>query len=129
MPYFVLLVGTIFARTKADPCRNVIGAFGLLVDGRLNDDAVINTLMFIPFTYLMLMAFSPVRPARTCLIASFALTCLIEAVQLVFRLGEFSLADIVHNTLGGMIGCGLWLLVKRITGGRRAKNRRRGQAV
>ncbi len=105
----LLFTGTILARQYAKHAGSVVGVFGLLSSGgKLNSDGVENLLMFIPYTFLWLMAFRPVKPVLKCLLLSFGTTLFIETSQLLFSLGEFSLADIAHNILGGMLGCGIW---------------------
>lgn len=109
-----ILTSTVFARTRINPYRSVFKSFGILIDGKLNSELVNNTLLFIPFSYLFLQAFKPKNTWGTVLILSAVTTLFIELSQLLFWLGEFQFSDIVHNIIGGVVGCGLWHLTNRM---------------
>ena len=68
--------------------------------------------MFVPYTFFYIKAFKPKLVWQKCLMLSLATTLFIEVFQLLFWVGWFSLADIVHNVVGGMLGCGLWKLIE-----------------
>ena len=38
----------------------------------------------------------------------------IEILQLLLMVGQVQLSDLVHNTVGGMIGCGVWWIVNAL---------------
>lgn len=109
--YFVFLVlSTLIVRRVTYPLKNIFNDFGLFINGKINYELIENALLFIPFSYLFIKAFKPSAPWKSSLLLSFATSAIIEACQLLFWLGEFQLSDIVHNTFGGMIGCGLWYI-------------------
>ena len=108
-----MLSATVVGRYLRKPYLNVFGSFGIFTKyGRINNDLFKNILMFIPYTFLFIKAFKPAHPFKTTLILSIATTLFIELSQLIGWLGEFQFADIIHNIMGGMLGCGLWYLIK-----------------
>ena len=110
----LLLTGTIIARTHTEPLQNIIGDFGFTTDGWINKNGLINVLIFIPYTFLYIKAFKPQKPWKKSLLLSLVTTLFIEFFQLLFRVGWFSLADIIHNMIGGILGCILWFALKTI---------------
>lgn len=104
----LLLTGTILARPYTNPYTNITGFIWLFVEGKLNIGGLINILMFIPFVFLYLNAFKPQKPIVSCLLVSIGSTLFIELFQLLFWVGWFSLADMIHNFIGGMIGYVVW---------------------
>ena len=110
----LLLVSTVFSRENINPYQSVFEDFGLRDDVKWNNEIIENILLFIPLTILFLNAFSPEKPWKASLILSACATGFIEFSQLLFWLGEFQLADIFHNIVGGMIGYGIWRAGKMI---------------
>lgn len=108
----LILVSTIFVRGVQTPYRNLLGRFGLQENTEWNFEILMNILMFIPFTFLYLKAFNPLKPWKSSLILSTITSFLIELSQLLFWLGECQMSDIVHNIIGGVIGCALYSAVK-----------------
>ncbi len=82
---------------------------------RLEDitQVYMNVMLFVPLGYLLPYLFKwfrarvRYRPALACLVISF----LIENLQLIFRRGFYDLDDLVSNTIGGIIGQYLYILV------------------
>lgn len=73
-----------------------------------------NVLAFVPFG-----AFLPIFSARSRKLwrttyYSFELSLLVEVLQLIFRVGSFDVDDLLLNTLGGMLGFFVYLLVIRV---------------
>ena len=107
-----LLSSTVVGRYVKTPYLNVLGSFGFVnKDGGMNVDLWMNVIMFIPFTILYIVAFRPADPLKTSLILSAGTAVFIELSQLIGWLGEFQIADMLHNFMGGVLGYGLWLLV------------------
>ena len=81
------------------------------------EGVVINILLYIPMGYLLLAVFPKLRLPLVILIG-FLASLLTETIQLAFRLGWFDVDDLLNNTLGTVIGVGLYLLLvkKRIPG-------------
>ena len=108
-----MLTSTIIGRYWANPLTSVWASFGLYkTDGTLNTDLFTNLFMFIPFIFLYIMAFNPPIPWKAALLLSVGSSLLIEVSQLIGWLGNFQIADIVHNTIGGMVGCIIWYAFK-----------------
>ena len=74
---------------------------------------LLNVVMFIPLGFLFVMM-QPSRLDRVLLVLpiSTMLSVTIETIQLMLRLGQCDLEDIVANALGGVIG----LLLYRVAG-------------
>lgn len=81
--------------------------------------AVSNILFFIPFSCFFTLAFVEreninLKSFKKIIKSSFLLSLFIELTQLLLTIGTFQLSDIVYNTLGGMIGYILAILVNCI---------------
>ena len=70
--------------------------------------------MFVPLTVLYLQAFKPNRPWEAALKLTIFTSVFIELSQLIFWLGEFQLSDLLYNTIGGVIGIALWMLLRSL---------------
>ena len=72
-----------------------------------------NAMLFVPMGYLLPYVFNyfraraTLRPVICCFIVSLA----IENAQLIAKRGFYDIDDLVANTLGGLIGQGLYLLL------------------
>ncbi len=80
-------------------------------------DWVANILLFIPLAFLLTAAASVDRPRRVGWVAAAvvvpfcaALSVAIEFTQIFFPPRTVSLNDIVAESLGGLIGCAVWLV-------------------
>ena len=109
-----LLVSTVFSRPLTNPYRDIVQNILPGANNRDNREIVENTLLFIPYSFLMLQAFKPRKPFRTAVLVCGGTTAFIELCQLLFWLGEFQLADLIYNFLGGMLGWAFWALFHRI---------------
>lgn len=112
----LLITGTILGRPLTNPYTNILGYFGFYYSELhlFNYVGLENILLFIPYTYLFIVAFKPVQTVKKCFYLTIITTVLIELCQLLFWLGQFAIADIIHNTIGGMIGCGIWYFTRYI---------------
>ena len=119
----LLLISTVFSRQNTNPYQSVFEDFGFRDNVQWNNEIIENILLFIPLTLLFLNAFSPEKPWKASLIVSVCATGFIEVSQLLFWLGEFQLADIFHNIIGGMVGCGVWRAGKMITAHKKTSSR------
>ena len=109
-----LLTSTLLSRSLTNPYKGVLKNLLPGVNSTDNREIVENILLFIPYSFLMLQAFKPKKPFRTAAIACAGTTAFIEVSQLLFWLGQFQLADLIYNFLGGMLGWVLWALFHRI---------------
>lgn len=76
-------------------------------------EVVDNILLFIPLGILLPMVCVHISWKKVAIIA-IATSASIEVCQLVFRLGLFELNDILHNTLGAVVGYSIYLLFTKI---------------
>lgn len=104
---FAMLGSALLDRPETDPTLYVTAHLWFNRNPQWNIQIIENILFFIPYSLLFLLAFRPRRPWLAALLASFAVTVLIEGGQLVFRRGAFQLSDMIYNTLGGLVGCGI----------------------
>lgn len=68
-----------------------------------------NILFFVPYGLLF-----PVKQWRDMLIAAAVFSTAVEITQYIGGFGLSELDDVICNTLGALIGYGLWKCVKRI---------------
>jgi glycopeptide antibiotics resistance protein len=122
-----------------NPLKNVIGIFSLVdKKGNLASEPIENIVLFVPFAILLLLRFPDIHKDKplfkgtstafrqifvaTAYSALFSLC--IEMSQIFFNLGEFQLADLVHNTSGGLLGAVIFVLIVKIHN-KRSKNKRK----
>lgn len=67
-----------------------------------------NIILFIPVGFLL-----GVRIGWKGIFVASGISVGIEIAQLVTRRGLFEFDDIIHNTLGAVVGLGLWMLVRK----------------
>ena len=118
-----VLQRTVFNRSPwGNPLENVIGFWGLMIDGTPNYEMFENILLFLPL-YPLFMT-SGLDKNVTCLgkmrqigllVVPFAVSLAIEMIQLSLRTGTFQLSDLAYNTLGGFIGGLIYRGYYRIT--------------
>ena len=83
-------------------------------NARVNWFLVENMLVFAVYILLYLMAFRPEKPWQAALALSCCTTVFIEVSQLLFWLGSFQFSDMLYNVIGGMIGCGVWVGLRKL---------------
>lgn len=105
---------TVLARFVSEPVYSGLGRFAIIENGKINRDAVINILLFIPYTFCYLKAFTPPKVFKSSFFLSLGSTVFIEVFQFLFWVGHFTIADIVHNTMGGIIGCTIFCIRQMI---------------
>lgn len=92
--------------------------------GHLGLQAILNVLVFIPVGVLLGCAFDKMKWWKAMLIgASFSI--IIEVLQFVTRRGYAEFDDVFHNTLGCLIGFGLYAAGSAVA---RRLSKRRGAA-
>ena len=69
---------------------------------------VLNILILVPLGYLVPKVFFRTRRWWKMLLIGFAVSLIIESVQLFAHLGTFDTADLLHNTVGAIIGYGIF---------------------
>lgn len=118
---FMLLYRTVLCRTSDyKPLENVWGGWGIEVFEYTGIDygtLIGNILMFVPLTVIILFTFGDVFSSVKemiikCTAFSFCFSLIIELLQLIFHKGTFQISDIVYNTLGGLAGVGIYILIQ-----------------
>jgi glycopeptide antibiotics resistance protein len=83
------------------------------------DTIVYNTLgniaIFVPLGFFLPFLFRKIESLITVLIISFLVSFIIESSQLLFKLGQGDIDDILLNTLGAIIGFYLFQIIKSIS--------------
>ncbi|MBO4678927.1 MAG: VanZ family protein, partial [Lachnospiraceae bacterium] len=69
---------------------------------------VLNILMFVPFGFLLPLGIKWFGKCFRTYTAGFLFSLFIELSQLIFKLGIFEWDDLFNNTLGAMVGFGLY---------------------
>ena len=111
-----ILTETVFSRQITNPYQSILKSFAFLEKTEWNKEIIENIVLFIPYSFLYLQAFSSSRPWKSVLLLSCITTVFIEICQLMFWLGKFQIADIIHNIIGGIVGYIIWIAVKAIKG-------------
>ena len=70
--------------------------------------------MFIPFGLLAPMVFEWMRKVRFCVFIGFLCSCGIELSQLITQRGYCQLDDVVTNTVGMLVGWGIWKMLSSV---------------
>lgn len=73
-----------------------------------------NVLAFIPFGAVLPVINRNTRNFFMIALLSFEFSLLVETIQLIFRVGSFDVDDMFLNTLGGMIGYGIFTVCNRL---------------
>lgn len=82
-------------------------------DEKLLTENIMNVVVFMPVGVLVGAVFRSMSWKKV-LVIGMCLSVGIEVLQFVFRKGFSEVDDVMHNTLGCLIGYGLWLLVLRL---------------
>jgi glycopeptide antibiotics resistance protein len=107
----LVLFRTLFNRFAwTNPLQNVIGIFGLYnANGELTTEAIENVILFVPLLFLWLWVadkqeLTLIKTISYATRNAFLCSFLIEMAQLLLRVGQVQISDLVYNTLGGIIG-------------------------
>lgn len=117
---------TLFSRAgiHTDPLSDVFGEWTIF-DGEtlifMNVRPILNIVLFIPFCIIIFSFANKIlhksltekKEVLYSIPLSFLLSMFIELMQLIFSLGTFQLSDLTYNTVGGLIGALIYVLVKK----------------
>lgn len=108
---FLVLSATIFARSQWPTPKYNIQLFWSYGSQFYQNLPQIfgNIVMFIPIGFLL-----GAEVGRKCIPSGILFSVVIELVQLFTRRGTFEFDDILHNTIGLLIGYSLLLLIKHV---------------
>lgn len=79
------------------------------------ESVILNLLMLVPLGYLLPLCHRGMKHWWSVILTGFVLALLIETLQLLTHRGWFDVDDIFLNTLGALIGYGLYKVVFRKT--------------
>ena len=100
-----------------------------IVNGPLLKQIVLNILLYIPMGYLLPFVW-PGLHGRSIIswkvvLIGFICSAATEVSQLVFRIGLFEFDDMIHNTLGCVIGCMMYSFICRWNAGKGCVGKRK----
>ena len=72
---------------------------------------ILNICMFVPFGLLLPMGLKWFRKFYRTYAAGFLFSLFIEISQMIFKIGIFEPDDLMNNTLGAMMGFGLYIVL------------------
>ena len=112
--FYFLFFAESFGRTGMEEYRYNLIPFQeikryLLYPEQLGTVSVLNNLAgnvigFLPFGIILPILNRSTRKGWKLLLLSFEFSALVEAAQLITRMGSFDVDDIILNTVGGMLG-------------------------
>lgn len=88
--------------------RHVLGLQAVLLN------LVGNVVAFIPFGFFLPILHHKCRSLLRTVFFSFELSLAVETIQLVSKVGSFDVDDLLLNTIGGALGCLIFLWMNRI---------------
>lgn len=109
--------------------ENVVGYWRLYdSSGRVYTENIENMILFIPLSFLFMYTFaekinkySMKRKIECYVGVTLGSSMFIEFAQLFFRLGQFQLSDLFFNTVGGVMGLGIYFVGNHLIKNRRPK--------
>ncbi len=117
---FILVYLVVFARTENPDyvVRNAgvslftLTAKGIDLPAEEFIEFYLNVVVFIPMGYMLpyLFRWFRIHTLRRPLIVCFLASVTIENIQLITKRGSYDTADVISNTLGGIIGIVLYLM-------------------
>ena len=75
---------------------------------------ILNMVLFMPFGVLLPMVSGKMQKFRRICLTGFLFSFCVESAQYLFSRGIFEGADLLNNTLGAMIGYGIYILGQQI---------------
>lgn len=115
----------LFDAAQAWPFRINLIPFVNLLDYESSRDLLLNIIgncaMFIPTGILTPSLYRHLRSFRKTVLTGFLISLAIEIIQLPFAVRASDVDDLILNTLGVVIGYGIWALVYKLHAKRSAK--------
>lgn len=108
----------ILANVNLIPFGTISNFLSRLDAGTINRDIVYrnligNVVLFIPLGLIFPYFVEKCRKLLPCLMYSALTVAIVEVLQLLTRQGSFDVDDIILNTLGALIGFGIFSVFKR----------------
>ncbi|HDR8196771.1 VanZ family protein [Bacillus thuringiensis] len=110
--YLIVLAGTLFGRENIIRPEGIIN-FDILRGYRVAwnnfslvsfQDIIINIALLFPVGFLLPLISNFFKRAGSVLLVVFSTSFFIEIIQFVTDIGRIDISDVLHNTLGGMLG-------------------------
>ena len=124
---FVVTITLVERVVSADPTYNltVFWSYQAIADGRkdLIMEIVWNIVLFVPIGFLINYII-PIKYFWVSVISGLLLSAGIETLQLVLHRGFFEFDDMIHNTLGAILGIVVFALVSLVWKGLISVSRR-----
>lgn len=117
---FVVLSATLFMRYPSAMNDQVYPLFYSYYESLILGDMgswrniLYNYAMFMPLGFLLPLGWKKMQSSRRILFTGFFCSLLIECAQLLTRRGMFEADDLLGNTLGALLGFGLFLLLRKL---------------
>ena len=73
-----------------------------------------NVFLFIPFGFMLPWCSEQLRKLWKVVLIAAVFSALTEAAQYIFRIGLCETDDVIHNTLGTVIGYGYWRVLSKV---------------
>ena len=113
--FFLILCSTVFFRNKSEYGKIEMTPFWTYHEIAAGDNAllmeiILTVILFIPFG-LMLSITIGSKGLWKVLIFGVCTSCTVEVLQFFFRRGLCEIDDVIHNTLGCIIGITLYVLL------------------
>ncbi|MCM3707971.1 MULTISPECIES: VanZ family protein [Cytobacillus] len=85
-----------------------------IADGRIDfNEIILNVLVFIPFGIYISML-KPNWPFLKKIVPVAGASLLFEILQFIFAIGGSDITDLLGNSLGGIIGVGVYIVFRRL---------------
>lgn len=112
----LILCSTVFFREMQINCKYDLRPFWsykAILNGKesLVTENIMNIVMFMPVGFLLRVAFMKIR-WKSVLLIGLILSIGIEMLQFVYSKGFTEVDDVMHNTLGCVIGYGVYVLAR-----------------
>ena len=78
-------------------------------------ERILNILLFVPIGLLASVVLNKLRFVKVCLLGA-CLSVSIELLQLFLKKGVCNIDDVINNSAGCIVGCGLFLIIKLLCG-------------
>lgn len=118
---FVVLAATLFMRSPSEMMAGrVYPLFYAYVEAWVTSSAaswrniIFNYCMFIPFGFLLSLRWEKLRSGKAIFLSGLGFSLMIESLQLLTRRGMFEFDDLLGNTVGALIGYGIFCLLREL---------------
>ncbi len=89
----------------------------------VNPKPILNIILFLPLCFLLFFfikkffnkTYSNKKLLIYSTVISFSVSLFIELTQLIFSLGTFQISDLAYNTLGGLAGAVIYIIIKNFS--------------